>query len=203
VVSVYVLNSGNKNLVPTMSDFQKKESSSGFTPEIKKPVEDSKDKITNQDIAGEFKLDTRKSETKSPSVLDGGIFNQSPKIQSSQPPAEMDRMKLSEPIKTGDQRDESGKSELKKDEKINRDMEKKVSEETTIETLEKSVKGNEFEQKVMQENNKESNDAVESKGAVEKKSKNEMKRAVKTATDSTRIDKKALEKIKEEIQKDK
>jgi hypothetical protein len=179
VVSVYVLNSGNKDLVPTMSDFQKKESQSGFTPDIKKPQEDSKDKISNQDIAGEFKLDTRKSETKSPSVLDGGIFNQTPKIQSIQPPAEMDRMKLSEPMKTGDIRDESGKSELKKEEKINRDMEKKVSEETTIETLEKSNMGNELEQKIMQENSKESKDAIESKVAVDKKVKNDMKREVK------------------------
>ena len=112
-------------------------------------------------------------------------------------------MKLSEPMKTGDLRDESGKSELKKDDRNYKDYEKKASEETNIESLDKSIKGNEMEQKIMQENNKESKDAVESKGTVEKKSKSEMKRAVKTAVDSTKIDKKALEKIKEEIQKDK
>ena len=202
VVSVYVLNSGNKELVPTMSDFQKKESSSGFTPDIKKPLEDSKDKITNQDIAGEFKLDSKKSDTRSSNVFGRESFDLSPKIQPIQPPVEMDRLKLSEPMKTGDIRDESGKSEYKKDGKANQDHEKKVSEET-IETQDKSIRGNEFEQKVMQENNKESKDAVESKGVIEKKAKNDMKRAVKTATDSTKIDKKALEKIKEEIQKDK
>ncbi len=202
VVSVYVLNSGNKELVPTMSDFQKKESSSGFTPDIKKPLEDSKDKITNQDIAGEFKLDSKKSDTRSSNVFGRESFDLSPKIQPIQPPVEMERMKLSEPMKTGDIRDESGKSEYKKDGKANQDHEKKVSEET-IETQDKSIRGNEFEQKVMQENNKESKDAVESKGVIEKKAKNDMKRAVKTATDSTKIDKKALEKIKEEIQKDK
>jgi hypothetical protein len=63
--------------------------------------------------------------------------------------------------------------------------------------------GNELEQKIMQEISKESKDAIESKVAVDKKVKNDMKRAVKTASDSTKIDKKALEKIKEEIQKDK
>ena len=185
-----------------MSDFQKKESSSGFTPDIKKPLEDSKDKITNQDIAGEFKLDSKKSDTRSSNVFGRESFDLSPKIQPIQPPVEMERMKLSEPMKTGDIRDESGKSEYKKDDKANQDHEKKVSEET-IETQDKSIRGNEFEQKVMQENNKESKDAVESKGVIEKKAKNDMKRAVKTATDSTKIDKKALEKIKEEIQKDK
>lgn len=202
VVSVYVLNSGKENLVPTMSDFQKKESS-GFTPDIRTPKEDSKDKINNQDISGELKLDSKKGETKSSTIeLNNGFINQSPKITPMQPPVETERMKLSEPMKTGDIRDESGKSEYKQDDRSKKDAEKKVSEETIMPS-EKSNMGNEVEQKIMQENNKESKDAVESKGLIEKKAKNEMKKAVKTATDSTRIDKKALEKIKEEIQKDK
>jgi hypothetical protein len=202
VISIYVLNSEKDKLVPAISDFQKKESSSGLTPEIKTPGKDSKDRIVNQDVASEYKLDSKKSDTRSADVFGKDFFERLQKDQPVQPTVEMERMKLSEPMKTEESIDETGKSELKKEDRIYQDMEKKVSQET-IAPLEKSIKGDEINQKVMQENSKESKDAIESKGLIEKKEKTSMKRAVKNTDDSTKIDKKALEKIKEEIQKEK
>jgi hypothetical protein len=202
VISIYVLNTEKNKLVPTMSDFQKKETTAGLTPEIKTPKEESKDKITNQDAVSEFKLDTKKSETKSMDVLGREFFDRTPKDLPVQPPVEMERTKLSEPVKSEESRDETGKSEIKKEERIYQDMEKKVSQETIV-PMEKSTKGDEVNQNVLKDEKKESKDGVESKGVIEKKDKKSMKRAVKTATDSTKIDKNSLEKIKEEIQKEK
>jgi hypothetical protein len=205
IVSIYVLNTGKFEVVPTMSDFQKKETPSGIVPDSKTLKEDTRTKNSEQDIADNVVTgESKKDKEKTTADFEKEIINPSPKISPSiQPPAEMERLKLSEPVKKEDGRDETGKSEYKKVEKnYSKEIEQNVNEETIV-PAETNVKGDEVNQKLKSEDKKENKDAIESKGLIEKKEKNAMKRAVKTATDSTKIDKKVLEKIKEEIQKEK
>lgn len=201
VVSIYVLNSGKLKEVPSMSDFQKKDTPSGIVPDIKSQKEESKEKSLEKDIPKDVIADSKKNSETKTSDLGKEIFDDRvPKISS--PPVEREMMKLSEPLRSKDAIEETGKIEYKKEEKvIMQELEKKVTEETII-PAESNVKGDEVNQKIKSDESR-NGDVIEKKGLIEKKDKSAMRKAVKTATDSTKIDKKALEKIKEEIQKDK
>ena len=201
VVSIYVLNSGKLKEVPSMSDFQKKDSPSCIVPDIKSQKEESKEKSLEKDIPKDVIADSKKNSETKTSDLGKEIFDDRvPKISS--PPVEREMMKLSEPLRSKDAIEETGKIEYKKEEKvIMQELEKKVTEETII-PAESNVKGDEVNQKIKSDESR-NGDVIEKKGLIEKKDKSAMRKAVKTATDSTKIDKKALEKIKEEIQKDK
>lgn len=198
VISVYVLNTKKITDVPTLSDFQKKETPTENVPGENKTETDLKDKNTKQDLASELKKETGRSEIKTGDVsetsnLESTLSNPSPSIAPKTD--EVTKPSSSDPVKN-----ESGKIDYKKEERIYQDMEKKVE---TITPKEKSLE--EVEQKITDD--KSGNiDAINSRGLIEKKAKKEskaMKKTSKNPVDSTKIDQKVLEKILEEINKEK
>jgi hypothetical protein len=202
IVSIYVLNTGKVTDIPTMSDFQKKESPSGDVLKDREVLKDSKEKSSNQNIANNFTLESQKKDFKAPSVIDKRLTEMPSPVTI---PAPMERKvdDLSKPSNSEPVKSETGKIEYKKEDKIYQDLEQNQKEESVIPT-EGNVRIEEQMKKVTSDEKKNENkDAIETKGLIEKKEKSAMKKSAKTPVDSTKIDKKVLEKIKEEIQKEK
>jgi hypothetical protein len=202
VVSIYVLNTSKISDIPTMSDFRKKESPSGITSEDKRIEQDSKDKVTNQDIAGDLTVENKMDEVKSNTYSNRKISEQPLPTETLSPkqvlkPEEVTRPSVSEPVKN-----ESGKVDYKKEDKIYQDMEKTVKDER-VSPSQKEGNIKSIEENESKKNEETGKDVIESKGAIDRKDKSTMKKSVKNAVDSTKIDKKVLEKIKEEINKEK
>jgi hypothetical protein len=202
IVSIYVLNTGKVTDIPTMSDFQKKESPSGDILKDREVLKDTKEKSSNQDIANNFKLESEKKDFKAPSVMDKRLTEMPSPVTI---PAPMERKvdELSKPSNSEPVKSETGKVEYKKEERFYQDLEQNQKEESVSPT-EGNVRVEEQMKKVTSDEKKNDvKDAIETKGLIEKKEKSAMKKSAKTPVDSTKIDKKVLEKIKEEIQKEK
>jgi hypothetical protein len=199
IISIYVLNSGKVSEIPTMSDFQKKETSTGKTPDDKEVLKDTKEKSTNQDITNNFKFETDKKDFKAPSVLDKKL-TETPSPVTIPAPMERKVDEISRPSNSEPVKNESGKVEYKKEEKIYQDMEKNHKDESNM-----SKEGNTgIEEQIKKVAPKEKNDvkdAIETKGLIDKKEKMTMKKSAKSTVDSTKINQQVLEKIKEELEK--
>ncbi|MBI5402122.1 MAG: hypothetical protein HY959_01860 [Ignavibacteriae bacterium] len=205
VVSVFVLNSKKITDVPQISDYQKNEKTNGLTPEDKSTGTLSKEQTESKDIAGDLKKDPGK-------ISDEFIGKTSTKTSTDEQPVtpsptlspkmemkleEVIRPSSSDPVKT-----ESGKVDRKGEERFYQENGKNIE---TLSPKEKEKKVEDIEQRITDD--KSGNiDAINSKGLIEKKDKKESKampKSKKTSLDSTKIDQKVLEKIKEEINKEK
>jgi hypothetical protein len=206
VLTVYVLNTKRFSDFSVLTDNRKSENSTQFAPEIKKPAPDEKDKITSQDLASDFNKDNAnlykefdgKTSTRSSDTYDGNI--PSPTIA---PKMELKQFEESKPSSSDPVKSESGKVDRKGDERIYQENGRTTE---TISPLEKEKKKEEvLEQKISDEKSVNI-DETTSKGFIEKKDKKESKampKSKKPPVDSTKIDQKVLEKIKEEINKEK
>lgn len=200
VISVYILNSSKKiSEIPTMSDFQKKDSPSGMVQENKPVDKDKTEETYGQDIANDITLESRQKDSKTPSVTDKITTDQSSPIPA---PMEMKMEQISKPSTSEPVKSETGKIEYKKEEKIFQDMEQN-EQERVPKSNEGRIKSELPLNKVVPSEEKDKNDVIEKKGLIEKRKVSATKKPVKTATDSTKIDKNVLEKIKEEILKEK
>jgi len=203
ILTVYVLNTNKISDIPLITDYKKVETTPGLTPEDKRKETPANEQTESKDIAGDLKKETEKK---------GFEFDQSGRIIDELKPVhpsstitpkldmnldEVTRPSSSDPVKT-----ESGKVDRKGDERIYQENGKNI--ETTV-PMEKEKKKEEVEQKISDD--KSGNiDAINSKGLIEKKDKKESKampKSKKSPVDSTKIDQKVLEKIKEEINKEK
>lgn len=209
IVSIYVLNTGKVKEVPTLSDFQKNTPSDIKLNDRVSDETKVQEKLSTKDAEGKTLSESNQNET-------SRKLNDEISKEPSKTPApsyyDMDRSGYPTKINVSETKEETGKIAPSKDdkiiiqEKVIMESEKKVSEETN-ETLDKRIKGDEFDQKITSPAIKsEVKDGSENKGEVEKKEykkdvKKDMRKS-KPATDSTRIEKKDLEKIKEEIQKE-
>jgi hypothetical protein len=205
VITVFVLNTKKISEFPVMSDFQKKESPTGIAPDEKKTEADLKDKVTTQDLASELQKETGRREDKT-GDLKGNSYeppptNPSPTIT---PKMELKMDEVTKPSSSDPVKSESGKIDYKKEERFYQDNGKS---EETITPKESERSSDQIRQKISDDEKTENKDGINSKGFIEeKKDKKElkaMKKVSKTPVDSTKVDKKALEKIKEEINKEK
>lgn len=205
VVSVFVLNSKKITDIPQISDFQKNEKTSGLTPEDKKTETLSKEQTESKDIAGDLKKEPGKIEDEFTGKTSTRISTDQQPVNPSStiaPKLEMKLEEVSKPSSSDPIKSESGKVDRKGDERIYQENGKNIESPSP---KEKEKKVEEVEQRISDD--KSGNiDAINSKGLIEKKDKKESKampKSKKTSVDSTKIDQKVLEKIKEEINKEK
>jgi hypothetical protein len=196
VISVYVLNSKKINEIPTVSDFQKKESPSGVVQENQR-IE--KDETSGQDVTSDITQEYQKKNLKTPPVTD--TKNTEQPLQTTIPaPVEMRMDEIPSPSNSEPVKSETEKIEYKKEDRIYQDMEKNEQKE-----IMKSRGGNLKNElpfdKAIQDEEKDKIDVTKTKGLIDKKKANATKKAAKTESDSTKIDKGVLEKIKKEIEK--
>jgi hypothetical protein len=195
VISIYLFPTNKdsvNNIVSKDSDKKVMQES----PAVKDKEEElKKDELTEKDLAGNF---TGKEET--PSLETGRISKEKADLEKISMPKEMEIEKSPAPMKYYDKLDpdQSGRKMEINDEKKSDGAERKVMEET-ITPVDSKVKSTEVEQNVKKVD--KSKEGSESKGAIENKEKMSMKKSGKNTTDSTKIDKKTLEKIKEELEK--
>lgn len=170
------------------------------------PIQDkqselNKEQLPGKEIASDLESNTKKRDERISYEVSKG-YTEQPVMEQMVPALDKEVERPPAPMKPDEIKDETGKTEYKKEEKKSGDTERKVSEETKA-PVESKVKPNEVEQRIKKEDKKEdrSKDIIEGKGLIDNKEKMMMKKAVKSSTDSSKIDKKVLEKLKEELEK--
>ncbi|MFA5404824.1 MAG: hypothetical protein WC358_07820 [Ignavibacteria bacterium] len=200
VVSVYILNSGKLTEVPTMSDFQKKEKNQDIVMQDKQNTTEQPEELNEKNGRILNKQESEKNLEKSPPATEKELYKHI-ENQSVSPNVNNDGIGAPPvPKKMDDMRIETGKSEQKKEDKINQEFDNSVREEK-IDSKKGNLKANEPKSIIKDEEKSETKDNKESKGLIDQKEKMTMKKSAKSTTDSTKIDKKVLEKIKEELEK--
>lgn len=201
IVSIYVLNSGKINDVPTISDFQKKETT------VQPNIQESTPKIEDKEKSLEKSenITGRMDETGTEKNFQNIEKESKEKINPPPVPSEInsDEFKAPAPKKIDELNFETGKSAIE-DVKKSEDADKRVMEKSIAPMKKSEVKSQDVEQKINSEET--TKEVIEGRGLIEnekkdKKAKMPTKKTAKTTTDSTKIDKKILEKIKEEIEK--
>lgn len=205
VLTVYVLNTKKLSDYSVVTDNRKSENSTQYAPEIKKPAPDEKDRIASQDLASEYKKENaelyRELDGKT-STKSSDAFDENTPLPTIAPKMELKKIEESKPSSSDPVKTESGRVDRKGDERIY--QENGRTSETIVPT-EKEKNKEEVEQKISDDKTG-TIDAINSKGLIEKKEKKDSKampKSKKTSVDSTKIDQKVLEKIKEEINKEK
>jgi hypothetical protein len=199
VISVYLFNFKKESIVPGVINSDRKITSSEDSQSKDKNKEELNEDTPLPDEMVDLMIKNPKSDLRSPSETSKGYTEQAPLDQVT-PAVERETGVTPSPMKSDDSKIETGKSELKKEERFNQEYDNNIREEK-VKPKEGNVKADETKQKVKEEEKTEYKDLIESKGLIEKKEKMTMKKSAKSTTDSTKIDKKVLEKIKEEIEK--
>ncbi|MCX6164645.1 MAG: hypothetical protein NTU73_07255 [Ignavibacteriae bacterium] len=200
IISVYLYNFEKKSIIPVLTDTERKITTSEDSKLKEKSNEELNENAPLPDEMVDLMIKNTKSDLRSPSETGKGYTEQAPMEQVT-PSVERESGRTSEPTKIDDaKKEETGKSEFKKEEKINQNFDNSIREEKVM-PKEGNLNADETKQKVKADEKTESKDNIESKGLIDKKEKMTMKKSAKSSTDSTRIDKKVLEKIKEEIEK--
>ena len=203
VISIYLFNYEKKTDLQSIFTTERKISPQEKTEDDKKGEIKSGDNLPGKEIANDITLESKKYETRSPSVDTKGFTEQPVYMEPVKPSMEKKVDEIMKSDRSDPVKNESGKIDYKKEDRIYQDFEKKVSEET-VSPKEVKNEGNEVNQKIKEDDKKDGKGNNENKsGIIEKKEKGALKKSVRSVTDSTKIDKKALEKIKEEIQKEK
>jgi len=199
VISIYLFNTKKESDISGVKDSDKKTTTLESAPHQNKQ-ETKKDELPGKEIATDLSTDTRKSDLRSSYETSKG-YTEQPVMEQIVPKVEREMEKVSAPMKLDEsKKEETGKSEYKKEERINQEFDNSIREEKS-KPKEGNVKADEIKQNIIDDVKTETKNNVESKGVIEKKEKMTMKKSAKSTTDSTKIDKKVLEKIKEEIEK--
>lgn len=201
ILTVYLFPTKKEISVTGLKDSDRTTSTLESAPMQEKQSELKKEELPGKEIAGDLETEKRKSDERSSYEVSKG-YTEQPVMKQVVPSLDKEVERPPAPMKLDEIKDETGKTEYKKEEKKTGDTERKVSEETMA-PVETKVKPNEVEQRIKNEDKKEdrSKDNIEGKGLIDNKEKMIMKKTAKSSTDSSKIDKKALEKLKEELEK--
>jgi hypothetical protein len=200
VIAVFLFPTKKEIDITGVQNSDKKTTTLENAPTQEKQEELKKDELPGKEITSDLTTDSRKSDLRSSYETSKG-YTEQPLMEKVLSPVERESGVSPAPMKLDDvKKEETGKSEFKKEERINQQFDNSVREEK-VSPKEGNLKADETKQKVKTEEKTESKDNIESKGLIEKKEKVTMKKTAKSTTDSTKIDKKVLEKIKEEIEK--
>ncbi len=199
VISIFLLPMNKKIDTISVQDSDKKTTTSQETLLFKEKQEVKKDELPGKEIASDFSSHT-KTESRSSYETSKG-YTEQPVMENVLPKINMEMEKAPAPIKFEESpKEETGKPEIKKEERINQEFDNSIREEKN-KTKDANVKADEIKQNKIDDAKTEIKDNIESKGLIDKKEKMTMKKTAKSSTDSSKIDKKVLEKIKEELEK--
>lgn len=200
VISIYLFPTNKEVNITSLKDSDKKTTTLESAPVQEKQDEMKKDELPGKEIASDLVTDTKKIEERSSYETSKG-YTEQPVMEQVLPKVEKESEKVSAPMKFEEsKKEETGKSEYKKEERIEQQFDNSIREEKSL-PKEGNFKADEIKQNKNDDVKTETKDNVEGKGIIEKKEKMTMKKTAKSSTDSTKIDKKVLEKIKEELEK--
>ncbi len=200
ILTVYLFPTKKEISVTGLKDSDRTTSTLESAPMQEKQDELKKEELPGKEIASDLGTETKKTDERTSYEVSKG-YTEQPVMEQVLPKIERDMEKAPAPMKLEEsKKEETGKSEYKKEEKIKQQFDNSIREEKSN-PKEGNIKADEIKQNKIDDVKTETKDVIENKGLIEKKEKMTMKKNVRSTADSSKIDKKALEKLKEELEK--